>query len=154
MKKNNFEIIVGVFIVVFSVLFVLFTMKMTNKKINEEHYKLYAVFENIEGINVGTKIKIGGIDIGEVEKLNINDNYQVKLVLKIKKDMLLPLDSNIKVATSGIIGGKYLRVDVGGEEEYLKNGDSFEYTESTMDLEDMITKFMLNKVSKDNDSKK
>ena len=152
MKKNTVEIVVGVLVIVFSILFVMFTMKITNKKLNEEFYRLYAVFDNIEGVNIGTKVKIGGIEIGEVEKLNIDTDYRVKLVLKIKKDMLLPIDSNIKIATSGLIGGKYLRVDVGGDEEYLKNNEHFEYTESTMDLEDMITRFMLNKVSKENEN--
>jgi phospholipid/cholesterol/gamma-HCH transport system substrate-binding protein len=154
MKKNTFEIVVGVLVILFSILFVIFTMKITNKKINEEFYRLYAIFDNIEGVNIGTKVKIGGIEIGEVEKLNIDNNYKIKLVLKIKKDMLLPTDSNIKIATSGLIGGKYLRVDVGGEEEYLQDKDSFEFTESTMDLEDMITRFMLNKVSKENENEK
>ena len=154
MKKNTVEIVVGVLVIIFSIVFVMFTMKITNKKLNEEFYRLYAVFDNIEGVNIGTKVKIGGIEIGEVEKLNIDTDYRVKLVLKIKKDMLLPVDSNIKIATSGLIGGKYLRVDVGGDEEYFKNNDHFEYTESTMDLEDMITRFMLNKVSKENDSNK
>ena len=152
MKKNTVEIVVGVLVIIFSIVFVMFTMKITNKKLNEEFYRLYAVFDNIEGVNIGTKVKIGGIEIGEVEKLNIDTDYRVKLVLKIKKDMLLPVDSNIKIATSGLIGGKYLRVDVGGDEEYFKNNDHFEYTESTMDLEDMITRFMLNKVSKENEN--
>ena len=152
MKKNTVEIVVGILVIVFSIVFVMFTMKITNKKLNEEFYRLYAVFDNIEGVNIGTKVKIGGIEIGEVEKLNIDTDYRVKLVLKIKKDMLLPVDSNIKIATSGLIGSKYLRVDVGGDEEYFKNNDHFEYTESTMDLEDMITRFMLNKVSKENEN--
>lgn len=152
MKKNTVEIVVGVLVIIFSIVFVMFTMKITNKKLNEEFYRLYAVFDNIEGVNIGTKVKIGGIEIGEVEKLNIDTDYRVKLVLKIKKNMLLPVDSNIKIATSGLIGGKYLRVDVGGDEEYFKNNDHFEYTESTMDLEDMITRFMLNKVSKENEN--
>ena len=152
MKKNTVEIVVGVLVIIFSIVFVMFTMKITNKKLNEEFYRLYAVFDNIEGVNIGTKVKIGGIEIGEVEKLNIDTDYRVKLVLKIKKNMLLPVDSNIKIATSGLIGGKYLRVDVGGDEEYLQNNEYFEYTESTMDLEDMITRFMLNKVSKENEN--
>lgn len=153
MKKNSFEVIVGIFIIVFAILFVIFTMNITNKKINTGYYKLYAKFENIEGVNIGTKVKIGGIEIGEVEKLNIDTDYKVSLILKIKKDMLLPIDSNIKISTSGIMGGKYLKVDVGGEEEFFKDGDYFEFTESTMDLEDMITRFMLNKVSKENENK-
>ena len=154
MKKNNFEIVIGIFVIIFSILFVLFTMKMTNRRINDEFYKVYATFDNIEGITIGSKVKIGGIDIGEVDRLSIDNNYKVKLTLKIRSSIKIPTDSNIKISTSGIIGGKYLKVDVGGDEEYLTNYDSFEYTEATMDLEDMITRFMLNKVSNDKNNDK
>lgn len=112
-----------------------------------------AIFNNIEGINVGTKVKIGGIEVGEVNKLIIDKNYKVVINMKIRNNIKIPVDSNIKVATSGLIGGKYLRIEVGGEEEYMANNDIFEFTESTMDLEDMITRFMLNGASKKNEKK-
>jgi phospholipid/cholesterol/gamma-HCH transport system substrate-binding protein len=154
MKKNYLEILVGVAIVVVSVVLVLFAVKVADKKINQEFYTLFANFDNIEGISIGAKIKIGGIEIGEVDKLLIDNGYRVRLVLKIKKDINIPADSVIKVSTSGIIGGKYLKVEVGGEERFLKKGDSFEFTESSLDLEEMITRFMLNSVSKDKNEKK
>ncbi|MDR1499155.1 MAG: outer membrane lipid asymmetry maintenance protein MlaD [Rickettsiales bacterium] len=154
-KKSYFEVVVGGVVVLLSVIFVSFAMKLTNKKINREFYSLYASFDNIEGISVGTKVKIGGIEIGSVEELSIDNNYKIVITLKIKKGVDIPADSNIKISTSGLIGGKYLRVEAGGDDSFLKNGDSFEFTESTMDLEDMITKFMLNKVStKDKDDGK
>ena len=147
MKVNKLETVVGIFVVVFAILFVIFTMKMTSRSMNKDYYRLNASFDNIEGVNVGTKVKIGGVEIGSVEKYFIDENYKPTLTLKIKKDIQLPIDSNLKISTSGIIGGKYLKVLVGGEEEYFVNGDTFEFTESTMDLEDLITRFMLNKVS-------
>ena len=153
MRKDYIEITIGVAIIVFSVLFVLFAMKITNKRINQDYYHLSAIFNNIEGINVGTKVKIGGIEVGEVNHLIIDDNYKIIIKMKIRKNIKIPTDSNIKVATSGLIGGKYLRIEAGGEEEYLKNNDSFEFTESTMDLEDMITRFMLNSASKKDEKK-
>ena len=150
MKTNKIELTTGVAVIIFAIIFVLFTMKVTNRNINRDYYTLTAYFENVEGVNVGTKVKIGGIDIGSVNKIFIDENYRPTLELKINKNIKLPIDSNLKVSTSGLIGGKYLKVLVGGEEEYFVNGDGFEFTESTMDLEDLITRFMFNKVSNEN----
>lgn len=151
MKKDYLEITVGFTIIIFSIIFVIFIMKITNKKVNQEYYHLSANFSNIEGINVGTKVKIGGIDIGEVTQTKIDEKYNVIVKMKIKKNVRIPTDSNIKISTSGLIGGKYLKVEVGGDEELLQNNGSFEFTESTMDLEDMITRFMLNSNNKKNE---
>lgn len=149
MKINKLETLIGFLVIIFSVFFVFFTIKITNRSINKDYYRLSASFDNIEGVNIGTKVKIGGIEIGDVESFFIDANYRPTLTLRIKKDVQLPVDSNLKISTSGIIGGKYLKILVGGEEEYFVNGDSFEFTESTMDLEDLITRFMLNKASND-----
>lgn len=150
MKVDKIELTVGITVIAFAVLFVLFTMKVTNRNINRDFYRLEASFDNVEGVNIGTKVKIGGIEIGDVEKIVIDDNYRPALTLRIKKDVKLPVDSNLKVSTSGLLGGKYLKVLVGGEEEYFVDGDAFEFTESTMDLEDLITRFMFNKASNEN----
>lgn len=149
MKINKLETLIGFLVIIFSVFFVFFTIKITNRSINKDYYRLNASFDNIEGVNIGTKVKIGGIEIGDVESYFIDANYRPTLTLRIKKGVQLPVDSNLKISTSGIIGGKYLKILVGGDEEYFVNGDSFEFTESTMDLEDLITRFMLNKASND-----
>lgn len=150
MKKNHFEIIIGIATIILSLLFVLFVMKITNKKIKRNTYTLNAIFENIEGINIGTKIKIGGTEIGKVSDIKLEDDYTVRIKLSINSWVDIPNDSSIKISTSGIIGGKYLKVMVGGSETYLQDGEYFEFTESSFDLEDIITRFMLNKVSDEN----
>ena len=128
MKTNKIELITGVLVIIFAIIFVLFTMKVTNRNISRDYYTLTAYFENVEGVNIGTKVKIGGIDIGSVNKIFIDENYRPTLELKINKDIKLPIDSNLKVSTSGLIGGKYLKVLVGGEEEFFVDGDIFEFT--------------------------
>ena len=147
MKVEKVELIVGFSVIIFAILFVLFTMKVTNRTINKDFYNLVASFDNIEGITIGTKVKIGGIEVGNVNKIFIDENYRPNLLLNIEKNIKIPIDSNLKISTSGLLGGKYLKILVGGEEEYFVNGDAFEFTESSMDLEDLITRFMFNKVS-------
>ena len=83
MKKNHFEVVVGITTIILSLLFVLFVMKITNKKIKQSTYTLNAIFENIEGINIGTKIKIGGTEIGKVSDIKLEDDYTVRVKLSI-----------------------------------------------------------------------
>jgi phospholipid/cholesterol/gamma-HCH transport system substrate-binding protein len=149
MKKKYFETVIGFIVIIVAIAFSLYFHKIYNKKTEEGYYRLYAIFSNVEGVNVYTKVKIGGLEVGEVENLNIDSNYRVILKLKIKKDLQIPIDSNLKISTSGIIGGKYLKLEIGNDEEIFENGGYFQFTESTMDLEDMITRFMMNKVSED-----
>jgi len=52
----------------------------------------------------------------------------------------LPDDSQIKVASEGLLGGTYLSIEPGGSETYLKAGDEIEYTQGTVDLMSLISK--------------
>ena len=149
MKKIKFETIIGLLVIIATLVCIAVANSIVNKNTSSKRYTLYATFDNIEGINVYSKIKVGGVEVGEVSNVKINDRYKIVLSLKINEDCKIPVDSMIKITTSGIIGSKYLKIDMGGEDEFLSAGDYFEFTQSTMDLEDMITKFFLNKAKTD-----
>ena len=145
MKRNYLETFIGSIVIIVAIIFSVVLFKVSNKKLNKETYKLSAVFDNIEGVSVGTKVKIGGVEIGSVIKQKLTDNYRIKLVMEIDNNVKIPDDSTITISTSGILGGKYLKVQIGGSDELLKDNDEFEYTQSTMDLEDILSRFLLNK---------
>lgn len=145
MKRNLLETGVGIFVICVAIAFSFFVIRISDKKFNPEIYKLSAIFDNVEGVGIGTKVKIGGIEIGSVKSQKLTNDYRIKLVLDIAKDVKIPNDSTITIATSGILGGKYLKVQVGGSDELLKHNEEFEYTQSAMDLEDILSRFLLNK---------
>ena len=60
------------------------------------------------------------------------------------KNLNIPLDSIFKISTSGLIGSKFINVKIGAEGDYFKNGDKADFTESSMDLEDLISRFIFN----------
>jgi phospholipid/cholesterol/gamma-HCH transport system substrate-binding protein len=147
MKEDYLETIVGCIVVLIAISFLLFFLKTYGKKKERDYYELYAHFSDVEGINVYSKVKVGGLEIGEVSGIKIDKNYRILLTLKINKSIQIPVDSNLKIATSGIVGGKYLKLEMGGEDDIFQNGGYFQFTESTMNLEEMVTKFILNKAS-------
>jgi phospholipid/cholesterol/gamma-HCH transport system substrate-binding protein len=63
------------------------------------------------------------------------------LSLQISNKVKVPIDSMASVKSQGIIGDKYIQLGIGGDEEFFKPGDLIEETESSVDIESLISKF-------------
>jgi len=149
-KNNTFETLIGTFVLIVAIIFVYIAMKVSNNTQNmKAGYKVIAEFSNIDGINIGSDVKIAGVKVGSVTDILLNSqDYKAILTIKFQKDVLVPSDSLFKVSTSGLIGAKYINVKVGNEEDFFKNGDKADFTESTMDLEDLIGRYVFNNENK------
>lgn len=144
MKKENnyFELVVGTIVLVCAVYF--FFSSVNKAKVRTgSGYNLIAKFDNISGIGIGSDVKISGIKIGEVDE-EILDGYRAKVVLKINKSVAIPADSSVRVASEGLLGQRYLAVNPGGDEQNLKNGEEINYTQSSVDLEELMGRFIFN----------
>ena len=140
--KKSFEAIVGAVILLICALFVSHTVKI-GKIQKRETYKnvLHAKFSNIDGIKVGSEVKIAGLRVGMVEETTLNPNtFQVEVKIGIKEGLNIPTDSVLAVTSSGLLGGKFLSIKPGADDMFLTNGSSFSLTQSTMNLEDLIGK--------------
>ncbi len=151
MKNNSFETLIGALVVVVAGLFLFLSSKVSDSRQKlASGYNIIAEFTNVDGINIGSDIKISGVKIGNVIDIKLNkDNYKATVVLKMPKDILIPTDSIFKISTSGLIGNKFINVKVGAEDEYFKDNETAEFTESAMDLEDLISRFIFNSGDKD-----
>ena len=141
-NNKSFEAIIGGLILLICGLFFTHIMK-SNSFVKKEKYNhiLYAKFNNIEGIKIGTEVKIAGIRVGAVEKTEIDPStFQVKVKLNIADNLKLPTDSSLNVSSSGLLGGKYLEIKPGMEDSVLKNGEYFSNTTSSLNIEDLINK--------------
>ena len=147
MNNNTFESLIGAIVLILAFFFVIYVSKIVNlNRDNSNTYKVYANFNNIEGINIGSEIKIAGVKIGNVSDIILNkDTYKAELILTLPNNILIPTDSIFKIATSGIIGNKFIDVKVGSSEDNLKNKDIVEFTESVINLEDLISQYIFNK---------
>lgn len=144
MNKNNnyFEIIVGTFVLFCAVFFFVSSFRSAN--VGETGgYHLVAKFENIDGIAVGSDVKISGVKVGTVESQFLDEkDFRAALQLNIYNSVKLPADSSAKIASEGLLGSKYLAIAPGGDEEFLKEGDEIMFTQSSVNLEDLLGKFI------------
>jgi len=158
MNKNNnyFEIIVGTFVLFCAIFF--FASSFSRSQISDsDSYDIIAKFENADGIADGADVKISGVKIGSVTKQSLDkETFRAQITLSISKDVVLSSDSSAKVASEGLLGSKYISITPGGDEENLKEGDEIQFTQSSVNLEELLGKFIFsstsNKDKKDEDS--
>ena len=109
-------------------------------------YAVKADFTNVGTLSVGAPVKMAGVVIGRVQSVRADPvklNAQVVLAIDKRYDAI-PDDSAAAVFTSGLIGSQYVAIQPGGSPDALKNGDEMVLTQSAMQLEDLIGKFLVN----------
>ncbi len=144
MKRSSVEIWIGIFVVIGAVCVGYLTIKLGNATwFGDNYYPLYARFQSVSGLLPGTHIEIAGVKIGRVDSITLDYDEQVAVVkLKIKNGIELTDDVIASVKTSGLIGDKYINMSPGGSDEVLKPGDMITETESAVDLEELISKYV------------
>lgn len=142
MKKSSVEIFVGLFIIAGFLAFVYLAFNLGEVSLfsGSRNYLIKAEFANVSGVKEGASVQIAGVVVGQVDEIALVDQY-ANLSMFIDKSIKVPEDSIASVKSQGIIGDKFIQITLGGAEEMLKEGDVIFDTESSVDIESLISKF-------------
>ena len=145
------ETIVGIFIVIGLLCIGYMTIKLGKIRIfGGDYYILYARFSSVSGLRVDSPVEIGGIEVGRVEQLNIDQDKQVSVVkLRIERGIKVYEDAVASIKTSGLIGDKFINIDPGGGGDILKQGGTIAETNSAIDIEGLINKYVFGDIKKE-----
>ncbi len=153
MQTRTLEIGVGLFLLAGLLALLLLALRVSGLSASSsgDTYKVYANFDNIAGLTVRSKVTMAGVTIGKVTAVDLDrDSYTGRVTLELDSSVdNLPVDSTASILTAGLLGEKYIGISVGGEEEVLKDGGRIRDTQSSLVLEDLIGKFLLNSVNKE-----
>jgi len=153
------EIWVGVFVTLALLALFFVAMEVSNLgEFRSAHgsYLVQAHFGNIGGLKVRAPISMAGVTVGRVERISFDDkNYEAVVDMRIDPTFqTLPDDTSASILTAGLLGEQYIGLTAGGSEDYLKDGDKIELTQSAMILEQLISKFLFNKAEDNKGDKK
>lgn len=152
MRIRTLEIGVGLFLLAGVLALLLLSLRVSGLSVSSgDTYRLYAYFDNIAGLTARSKVTMAGVTIGKVTAIDLDrESYTGRVTLEIQQDVdILPYDSTASILTAGLLGEKYIGISVGGDEETLGDGDTIRDTQSSLVLEDLIGKFLLNSVNKE-----
>lgn len=144
MKKSSVEMAVGIFVMIGLVCVGYLTIKLGKMELmGDNYYSVYAKFESAAGLKPGSNVEIAGVQIGQVEEITLDPVMHVaKVAMKIENGVELSDDVIASIKTAGLIGDKYITISPGGSDEILEPGSYIEETESALDVEDLVSKYV------------
>ncbi|PID58450.1 MAG: outer membrane lipid asymmetry maintenance protein MlaD [Gammaproteobacteria bacterium] len=144
-NKTTLEALVGGFVMmgILGLMFLAYKVSAVNTVGHNGSYTVTADFYSVSGLKNGASVTLAGVKIGQVDAIDINpQNYKARVIVSIdNKYNNLPSDSSLSVLTQGLLGEKYLGVDIGADETFLQDGDTVVFTKSAIVLERLIDKF-------------
>mgnify|MGYP003486205489 FL=1 len=153
MRIRTVEISVGVFLLAGLCALLLLALRVSGLTVanNTDTYKLTAHFDNIAGLTTRAKVTMAGVTVGKVLAIDFDtESYTGKVTVEVQKRVNnLPSDTTASILTAGLLGEKYISFSVGGDDEVLKDGDVIYDTQSSLVLEELIGKFLMNTVNQD-----
>lgn len=106
--------------------------------------RLIARFDELGGLKVRAPVVIAGVRVGQVEAIELGDDYRARVTLDVLPTLQLPADTSASIMTAGILGDRYVSLQLGGEPDVLRDGDEIAFTESAILLERVIGKLVHN----------
>jgi phospholipid/cholesterol/gamma-HCH transport system substrate-binding protein len=144
MSENAAEVVVGGVVIAAAAAFVLFAAQATGyAKSQGATYPLVAAFRSVQGVNVGTDVRLAGIKVGSITSLKLDPKtYFADATVAIKKGIEVPTDSAILISQESLLGGNYVEIVPGGAPDNLKPGDRIEDTQGSVSLISLLMKFV------------
>ena len=139
MGNNIVETIIGAVVLAFAAIFLIFAYRTADLGGSSNGINLTARFDQVDGLQVGSDVRMSGIKGGTVTTQMLDPKtYQAVVGISIAKDIQLPEDSSAKIASESLLGGSYLDLEAGGADDMLENGSEITYTQSSVNLMDLI----------------
>jgi len=105
---------------------------------------IYAAFDQTGGLKPRAPVVIAGVKVGQVRSITLDENYRARAALDLDPSLKIPTDTTASIMTTGLLGDRYVELQLGGDDQYLQAGGDIAFTESAVLLERVIGKLVHN----------
>jgi phospholipid/cholesterol/gamma-HCH transport system substrate-binding protein len=143
MAYERAEIATGAAVLAVAIGFAVYAAQGAGLGRQPESYPLTASFRSIEGISVGSDVRLAGVKVGTITDMRLNpETFFADAQIMVRNDVLLPIDSTILISSEGLLGGNFVELLPGGALETLEPGDEIEDTQGAVSLITLLMKFV------------
>ncbi len=153
MKRSVIETALGAIVILVAITFLMFSIN-TAKVGKVSGYELNARFSGIGGLGIGDDVLISGVKVGTIAAVTLDpETFLAKVTMSIKDDIKVPTDTAALISSESLLGGRYLALEPGADDEVLSPGGTIEYTQAPQNLEQLLGQFIFS-MQGDKDEKK
>lgn len=143
MSENTTEVIVGAGVLAAAIGFVVYAGQVSGYSNSTSGYPLEASFRSLEGVSVGTDVRLAGVRVGSVTQVDLNvETYRADTTVSVLQGIEIPDDSAIIISSEGLLGGNFVEIVPGGSPFYYEPGDTIEDTQGAVSLVSLLLKFV------------
>lgn len=143
MRRNIIETLLGAIVLVVAIVFVVYSYKQADVGAGSGGYQISANFSGIGGLKPGDDVQISGVKIGTVSNVSLNpETFLARVDMMVDESVKLPVDTAALISSESLLGGRYLALEPGADEELLSAGDVIEFTQAPQNLEQLLGQFI------------
>lgn len=140
MHNSLVETLIGAAVIAVAALFLTFAYTSTGAGA-VSGYEVMAKFNRADGVNIGSDVRLSGIKVGTVSKLDLDPmTFNAVVTIALENRVQLPDDSSVRITSEGLLGNQYLSIEPGGSPDKIKPGGEIEYTQGAVDLIGLLGK--------------
>lgn len=143
MSHNKTEVLVGGVVLAIAIGFLVYAAQIAGLRATSGGYPLTASFRSLEGVSVGTDVRLAGVKIGSVASVELNsETFRADTVITVRDGIEIPDDSAITIASEGLLGGNFVEIVPGGSPFMFEPSSEIEDTQSAVSLVSLLLKFV------------
>jgi phospholipid/cholesterol/gamma-HCH transport system substrate-binding protein len=137
--KNSLESRLGIFVLLAFVAAVVVIEMLGGPEHFMRGYHLWALFDNVQELKVGDRVKMAGVEVGRVEKIQL-EGEKAKVIMKMKHNVEVKTDSVATIKYTGLMGQNFVSLDFGTDNAPLARDDARLASKEQPDLSVVMAK--------------
>lgn len=143
MAENTTEVLVGAAVLAAAIGFAVYAGQVAGLSRGGDTYTLSASFRSLEGVGVGSDVRLAGVKVGTVEDVTLNpETYRADTRVALDRGIEIPDDSAIVISAEGLLGGNFVEIVPGGSPFNFEPGDEITDTQGAVSLVSLLLKFV------------
>ncbi|SEL23361.1 phospholipid/cholesterol/gamma-HCH transport system substrate-binding protein [Roseovarius azorensis] len=143
MSESKTEILVGGVVLAVAIGFLVYAGNTTGMTRAGAEYTLSASFRSADGVSVGTDVRLAGVKVGRVTRLDLDpETYRASAFFTVQDRIRVPDDSAVSISSEGLLGGNFVEILPGGSPFHFEPGDEIEFTQGSVSLVSLLMKFV------------
>ena len=143
MAENTTEMVVGGVVLAAAIGFGIYAAQIAGISSGGDSYKLNASFRSLEGVSVGTDVRLAGVKIGTVTSVELTpQTFRADTIVSVAKNIEIPDDSAIVISSEGLLGGNFVEIMPGGSPFNLEEDAEITDTQGAVSLISLLLKFV------------